>query len=161
MANADDETAARTAVQATNAARGPTPGTVPSAGAANSATTAPDAGATSQISVLVVDDDAAARRAITTILRLRSFKVTEAGTVAEAVGRLRDSPDWILLDLMLPDGSGCTVLERVAATGCRSRVCVISGAGPAMIDNARLLGPQHVLRKPLDVPRLLAILART
>jgi DNA-binding response OmpR family regulator len=96
---------------------------------------------------------------MTAILRRQSFAVSEAGSVAEAVRKLADAPDWVLLDLMLPDGSGCGVLRSVRDRGIKSRVCVITGAAPGLIEQARMLGPNHVLRKPLDLARLLSILA--
>src|SRR4051794_18766469 len=58
----------------------------------------------SAASVLVVEDDRTARRALTLLLRHRGFAVSEAGTIAEAVAGLAARPDWVLLDLMLPDG---------------------------------------------------------
>src|SRR5688572_4229205 len=65
-------------------------------------------------SVLVVEDDRTARRAIASILRLQGFAVSEAGTLADA---MRESsaglPAWILLDLMLPDGNGTELLRRL------------------------------------------------
>ena len=120
---------------------------------------APEAREAVKRTVLVVDDDRTARRTITTILTRASFDVSEAGTVAEALRGLAGRPDWIVLDLMLPDGSGCGVLREVSGQGSPSRVCVVSGAGPAMLGEARSLGARHVLSKPLDVPRLMSILA--
>jgi CheY-like chemotaxis protein len=110
------------------------------------------------VSVLVVDDDKSARSTLAIILRRHSLAVSEAGSVAEAIQRLADRPDWVLLDLMLPDGSGCDVLSKLADQGHKSRVCVVSGAGPALMERARKLGPQHVLSKPLDLGRLMSIL---
>ena len=149
--------------EAPAAAPVPTPAAPPTVtAAAPSATTTattPVAHPSGRRSVLVVDDDKSARKTITTILTKASFDVLEAGTVAEAVRRLADRPDWILLDLMLPDGSGCGVLREVTGQGSPSRVCVISGAGPSMLGEARSLGARHVLSKPLDLPRLMSILA--
>jgi CheY-like chemotaxis protein len=119
---------------------------------------AADAARRGRVSVLVVEDDPAARYALVRILRRLGFEVAEAASVAGALDQLDAQPDWVLLDLMLPDGSGCAVLSELARRGGRTRVCVVSGAGPAMLETARRLGPQHVLSKPLDVPRLLAIL---
>ncbi len=57
--------------------------------------------------VLVVDDEAQIRRALNTILQARAFKVSEAGSAAEALEALTDStPDLIVLDLTLPDQDG-------------------------------------------------------
>src|SRR5262245_47560309 len=68
----------------------------------------------SKVSVLIVEDDWAARKAITLILKKRGFAVSEAGSVADAFRGLgppqHHPPEWVLLDLMLPDGSGIDVL---------------------------------------------------
>jgi CheY-like chemotaxis protein len=108
--------------------------------------------------VLVVEDDPAARRAITLILKGRGYVVSEAATVADALAALAARPDWVLLDLMLPDGCGTRVLRHVAEQRLPSRVCVITGCGPERVDEARALGPRAVFKKPVDVERLLAVL---
>jgi CheY-like chemotaxis protein len=105
-----------------------------------------------------VDDDRAARRAVGLILKRLGFDVAEAGTVADAVAALARRPDWVLLDLMLPDGCGTEVLRKAKAHG-GCRVCVVSGCGRERLDQARALGPDAVLEKPIDVDRLLSLLA--
>ena len=85
--------------------------------------------------------------------------MSEARTVAEALVGLAARPDWVLLDLMLPDGCGTRVLRRVADERLPSRVCVITGCGPERVEEARALGPQAVFKKPVDVEALLAVLA--
>ena len=106
-----------------------------------------------------MEDDPAARRAITLILKGKGYAVSEAASVAEALGALAGRPDWVLLDLMLPDGCGTRVLRFVADQRLPSRVCVITGCGPDRLEEARALGPQAVFKKPVDVERLLAVLA--
>src|SRR6478609_12068616 len=64
-------------------------------------------------SVLIVEDDWAARMAISRILKKLGFAVSEAATCAEAVDGLKVEPEWILLDLMLPDGCGISVINEV------------------------------------------------
>jgi DNA-binding response OmpR family regulator len=106
-----------------------------------------------------VEDDRAARRAITLILKKRGFAVSEAGTVGEAITALSaDAPSWILLDLMLPDGNGIDVLHRVRGARMSSTVCVITGCGPDMVDEATQAGADHAFTKPLDVHRLMAVM---
>jgi DNA-binding response OmpR family regulator len=106
--------------------------------------------------VLVVEDDRAARRAICLILARQGFAVSETDTVAGALRGLELHPDWVLLDLMLPDGCGTEVLRRAGATGASSKMCVITGCASEKLDEARALGPQFVFKKPVDVERLLA-----
>src|SRR5580765_5623612 len=65
--------------------------------------------------ILIVEDDRDARLAITRILRHQGFAVSEAGTVDQAILALAQRPRWILLDLMLPDGSGIDVLRKVTS----------------------------------------------
>jgi DNA-binding response OmpR family regulator len=102
-----------------------------------------------------------ARKAVTAILKRQGFAVSEAATVAQALAALETRPDWVMLDLMLPDGCGTEVLKRAkagAGFAGACRVCVVTGCGPAKFEEARALGPELLLKKPLDVDRLLAAL---
>ena len=84
--------------------------------------------------------------------------MSEAATVAEAMSALVRRPQWILLDLLLPDGCGVGVLRAVKDGGLPCAVCVITGCGPAMLDAVRALEPEHVMSKPVDVERLMGLL---
>lgn len=64
--------------------------------------------------VLVIDDDPAIRRVVTTGLRARGYDVVEAATAADGLGAVAtDQPDLIVLDLGLPDGDGVDVCGRL------------------------------------------------
>ena len=117
------------------------------------------ASAAPRASVLIVEDDRAARRAITRLLRTQGFAVCEAGTLADAMNCLSPTPpDWILLDLMLPDGCGIELLGRLRADQMTCKTCVITGCASPMLNDARRAGAQFVFTKPLDVDRLMAVL---
>jgi DNA-binding response OmpR family regulator len=105
-----------------------------------------------------VEDDPAARRAISQILRRQGFAVSEACTVADAIAGLAQRPAWMLLDLMLPDGNGIDVLRRARSEQLPVTVCVITGCGCEMIDEACRAGADHSFTKPLDVRRLMALM---
>lgn len=64
--------------------------------------------------VLVVDDDDDVRSLHRRLLTARGYRVIEAATVAEAMERLAEHPDAIVLDLELPDGSSRTLLDKLA-----------------------------------------------
>ena len=84
--------------------------------------------------------------------------MAEAGSVGEALAALQNHPDWVLLDLMLPDGCGTEVIRSLRTGGAKSRVCIVSGCGPDKLEQAQALGPHAVFTKPLDVDRLLSLL---
>jgi DNA-binding response OmpR family regulator len=69
-------------------------------------------------------------------------------------------PEWILLDLMLPDGNGADLLRAVKNGDIRSKVCVVTGCGAAMLADVRKMEPDHVFTKPLNVDGLLSVLCR-
>jgi len=86
--------------------------------------------------------------------------VSEAATVAEAIDALSAAePDWVLLDLMLPDGCGLDVLRKVQSADAPTRVCVVTGCGTDLLNQARRAGAEHTFTKPLDVSRLMTVLA--
>ena len=90
--------------------------------------------------------------------------MSEAASVADAAGHIESAaadsraPNWILLDLMLPDGSGVDVIRLAHARRLPSRICIITGCGSDRILDAQSEGAQHIFTKPLDVARLMALL---
>ena len=72
------------------------------------------------------------------------------------IDSLARKPNYVILDLMLPDGDGIEILRRVKALGNDTPVVVTT----ALVDTARLravqdLHPHRILRKPLDLVDLL------
>jgi two-component system response regulator RegX3 len=67
--------------------------------------------------ILLVEDEPAIAEPLAETLTREGFHLEVAGTVAEALdGVTRVRPDLILLDLMLPDGSGYDVCREVRRT---------------------------------------------
>jgi len=63
--------------------------------------------------VLIIEDEPDIRKTIDYNLSKESFQVFQAGSIAEGEQSILDnSPDVIILDLMLPDGSGLNSLQR-------------------------------------------------
>lgn len=113
---------------------------------------------TNSCHVLVVEDDASSRRALTLLLKLHGFHATYAATRAEALACLHDGPLCVLLDLMLPDGNGVDVLRHIRRQQLPIRVAVTSGAGnwESLLDGVR---PDAFFAKPLDFERLVRWIA--
>ncbi len=64
--------------------------------------------------ILIVDDEAPLRRALTTSLRARGFEVVEASSGEKAVVVVADrGADLVVLDLGLGDLEGLEVLQRI------------------------------------------------
>lgn len=69
--------------------------------------------------VLIIDDEAPARRGLREILgKLGVSDVRDAGTIAAAVKAIEDErPDVLLLDIQMPGGGGFKLLEKLPARG--------------------------------------------
>ena len=78
--------------------------------------------------VLIVDDHAGFRREARAMLESAGHTVlAEAGSVAEGIRATAEtSPDVVLLDIGLPDGSGLDAVDAIAAAAPGARVVLIS-----------------------------------
>jgi CheY-like chemotaxis protein len=66
--------------------------------------------------ILVVEDDPDLRASISLLLQADDIEITAAGTVAEALEHLSERTfDCMVMDLMLPDGSGYELLEQMGS----------------------------------------------
>jgi two-component system response regulator RegX3 len=72
--------------------------------------------------ILLVEDEISITEPLAEALRREGFETAVAGTVAEALELARRNPDLVLLDLMLPDGSGFDVCRELRK---HSRVPII------------------------------------
>jgi CheY-like chemotaxis protein len=111
--------------------------------------------------VLVVEDDPSSRRALLRLLKLHGFQAVPASSLSEAMRQIDTHPTTVLLDLMLPDGNGFSVLQYIRQHDLPIRVALTSGASNwrSMLGDGTLQ-PDAVFSKPLDVPRLLEWLER-
>lgn len=74
------------------------------------------------------------------------------------------APDWILLDVHLPDIPGDEVLRRLRANPRTQRIPVTvlsADATPGQINRLMAAGARDYLTKPLDVRKLLSLLEQT
>lgn len=103
--------------------------------------------------VLIVDDDAAIRTMLSTVLRQQFLHVDMAEDGQSALDLVHANQyAVILLDLMMPRMGGLKVLNRLSEIGhaAGSVVLVITAADPwlvARLDSRRIHG---VIRKPFD-----------
>ena len=118
---------------------------------------------TGAVRILLVENDEDTRRVFAMYLRRKGYRVATAGSLAEAVARLRAEPaDVLVADIGLPDGTGWELLERLRGEGIAVPPLAIAMTGFGRrddVDRSHAAGFQHHLMKPLDTARLLAILA--
>ena len=108
---------------------------------------------------LVVDDDVTSQAALAELVRDEGFDVDTAGTLADARAALRAaSPDLLLLDVGLPDGSGLDFLREIDGS-TNAEIVLITGNGTvdAAVEAIRH-GAADYLTKPPDLARLQAVL---
>jgi two-component system response regulator MprA len=111
------------------------------------------------MTILVVDDEAAVRRALNRALRLEGYEVELAADGAEALRLLEDGaqPDVVLLDLLMPGVDGLEVCRRLRRSGSRLPVLMLT-ARAEVSDRVSGLdaGADDYLAKPFALQELLA-----
>ncbi len=112
--------------------------------------------------VLVVDDEPNVREYLAMILQDAGFNVVQAGDGREALEMVRrDPPDFISLDLIMPEMSGHKLLYELRRDKDLARIPVLvvtAHAGDEMgkeelqdlLDNRMLSGPGTYLEKPVN-----------
>jgi CheY-like chemotaxis protein len=117
--------------------------------------------ANSATTILIVDDDAAARELLTASLRGTGYRLIHAADGAEALNLARTlRPDAITLDVMMPKPDGWDVLTALKADAdlCDIPVIIVTMAPDRGIGLS--LGAVEVLTKPVDRARLTALVHR-
>jgi DNA-binding response OmpR family regulator len=108
--------------------------------------------------VLVVDDDEAIRTALERALRLEGFAVQVAAgghAALEMVERAR--PGVMVLDVVMPDLSGISVVSRLRARGDEIPICILSARDEVEDRVAGLeAGADDYVVKPFDIGELAA-----
>ena len=106
--------------------------------------------------ILVVDDVDTAREAIANSLRKDGKEVLEAGTLKEARGFLElGKADICVLDILLPDGNGLSLLDEVVQMAGQPKFIIITAHG--QIDyavEAMKKGALDFITKPIDMKTL-------
>jgi two-component system KDP operon response regulator KdpE len=107
--------------------------------------------------ILVVDDEPQFLRALVTNLRGAGYDVATAGTAAEALSAAAlHPPDAVILDLLLPDGSGTDVCRELR-TWSDAPIVLVSAVGDEDEKIAALdAGGDDYVTKPFAVGELLA-----
>src|SRR5688572_31773645 len=116
------------------------------------------AGRDSRPLVLVVDDEVSVRQALERALRLEGFAVSTASGGRAALEEVAQRPPAVVvLDVMMPDLDGVSVVRRLRAAGVDVPVCILS-ARDEIADRVAGLqaGADDYLVKPFAIAELCA-----
>lgn len=102
--------------------------------------------------ILLVEDDADIRELVRLYLEANQFSVWEAGDMQQAHATLsQEWPDLIILDVLLPDGSGIDLCQTLRQNGCELPMLFLSCKNDSEDIIAGLdLGGDDYMTKPFD-----------
>ena len=105
--------------------------------------------------ILVVDDEAMARKLLKDFLDVKGYDVITASGGKEALEKIKEEPDIVLLDIMMPDMNGMEILDKIKETSPSTVVIMVT----ALAENA--VGVESIKRgafdfvtKPIDLKHL-------
>jgi len=109
-------------------------------------------------SILIIDDEAAIRESLATLLEIEGYEVESAESGEQGLARLGNRPfDLVLLDFALPDRNGAEVLRDIRDRDPQLSVIMITAYGT--VENAvtaMQAGATNFIQKPWDNEKLLA-----
>jgi CheY-like chemotaxis protein len=115
--------------------------------------------------IMVVDDDAAIRRSLHTLLSRSGYQVLEAADGSEAVRLWRNGgADLVITDLHMPNKDGIqTIIELLTHTP-GVPIIAMSGGGQTkrldLLGNVTLLGSVFTIEKPFTLTEMLNVVSR-
>lgn len=114
----------------------------------------------SRRTILIVDDEAAIREMLRMALELADYDCLDAENIQQAYRMIVDErPDLILLDWMLPGGSGIELLRRLKRDDAHADIPVIMLTAMTQEDNLVQgldVGADDYMTKPVAVRELVA-----
>jgi two-component system, response regulator RegA len=111
-------------------------------------------------SVLLVDDDEIFVSTLSRALRRRGYAVTISNSTEDAKRSVaEDPPDYAVIDLRLPDGSGLCLASAIRECNPDCSFVILTGYGSiASAVEAVKLGAINYLCKPVDADAVIAAL---
>src|SRR5438105_14678596 len=112
--------------------------------------------------ILIVDDEANARAALSEILKDDGYATETAADGFKALGKLEEfAPDVVLTDLKMPGLDGIAFMEKAKSASPQTVFVVMTAFGSiSSAVNAMKQGADNYLTKPLDYEALSAVVDR-
>jgi two-component system response regulator HydG len=112
--------------------------------------------------ILLVDDDLSFLHATEELLTMLGHKVQTANCLQQAKGISTRKYTHVILDLLLPDGSGLHLLDELTENNDKIKIAFVTGHSAIKSVVASLYGPNiQYLLKPVSLDQLKQFLAET
>jgi DNA-binding response OmpR family regulator len=111
--------------------------------------------------ILVIDDNASVRKAITLMLESGGHRVIGAKDGSDGMRAFLDAaPDLVIVDIIMPDKDGIEIIREMRRARPEMRIMAMTGGGrfPNLdfLKMARAFGASDALAKPIDPDDLVA-----
>jgi DNA-binding NtrC family response regulator len=107
--------------------------------------------------VLIVDDDPEVRKVVAALLHELDYATRESRCATEALELIRtETPDIVLTDIIMPDGEGIELIQKVSRMVNPPKMVAMSGhpTGSVFLRAAELFGAAATLGKPFTAQEL-------
>ena len=109
--------------------------------------------------VLIVEDEATSRKALTALLRASGYDADSAASAEEALQRMNgDKPEILLVDLDLPGMNGIEFIAIVSKNRPDVRAVLITATSRERLESYIRHHPIKYIRKPIDLDALLSLM---
>mgnify|MGYP000207979789 CR=1 FL=1 len=101
--------------------------------------------------ILIVDDEQSILDMLKLQLEFEGYSVYTAGNAAEALDKLSNCPDIILLDIMMPQMNGLEVLEKIKEKNENQKVIMMTAYSTLdKVLKSHKEGATNYVMKPFD-----------
>ena len=114
-------------------------------------------------SILIIDDEPSIRKYLQTLLEVDGFEVTAVGSGSDGLEAIGSGakPDFVILDVLMPEMDGLETLRRLMQIDRRLNVIMLSCTNEvSTVVEAIRLGAHDYLTKPFEKPELDAALLK-
>lgn len=106
--------------------------------------------------IMVVDDSHYTVKILKMMLETENFEVSTAYSGKECLDKLKEKPDLILLDILMPEIGGIDVLRGIMKSDPQAKVIMLTVMGQKPItEECKKVGAKDFIMKPCDSEELI------